>query len=87
MKYLLTLALLIASACLPASSFAAQPNFLVILSDDYTCRATGYNNAAEKTPWFLPMSSRLMPRSRARVDVAQTHRFPEFLQVPLPSLV
>ena len=23
-----------------------------------------------------------MPRSRARVDVAQTHRFPEFLQAP-----
>jgi hypothetical protein len=25
-------------------------------------------------------NARLMPPSRARVDVAQTHRFPEFLQ-------
>jgi hypothetical protein len=30
----------------------------------------------------LPMDSRLMPLSGARVDVAQTHRFPEFLQAP-----
>jgi hypothetical protein len=28
-----------------------------------------------------PLNSRLMPL-RARVDVAQIHRFPEFLQVP-----
>ena len=34
-----------------------------------------------KLPLTLPMDSRLMPRSRARVGVAQTHRFPEFLQV------
>jgi hypothetical protein len=33
-------------------------------------------------PLILPMDSRLMPRSRARVDVAQTHRFPEFQQAP-----
>ena len=33
-----------------------------------------------KPPLILPMDSRLMPRSRARVDVAQTHRFPEFMQ-------
>jgi len=32
-----------------------------------------------KLPLILPMDSRLLPRSRARVDVAQTHRFPEFL--------
>jgi hypothetical protein len=35
-----------------------------------------------KTPLILPMNFRLMPRSRAREDVAQTHRFPEFLQAP-----
>jgi hypothetical protein len=29
---------------------------------------------------ILPMDSRLMPLSRARVDAAQSHRFPEFLQ-------
>ena len=36
---------------------------------------------------ILPMVSRLMTHSRARVDVAQTHRFPECLQAPhiLPS--
>jgi hypothetical protein len=33
-----------------------------------------------KPPLILPMHSRLMPRSRARVDVAQTHRFLEFLK-------
>ena len=30
-------------------------------------------------PLILPMDSRLMSRSGARVNVAQTHRFPEFL--------
>jgi hypothetical protein len=35
-----------------------------------------------KPPLTLPMDSRLMPRSRVRVDVAQAHRFPEFLQAP-----
>ena len=35
-----------------------------------------------KPPWILPMDSRLMPRSRARADAAQTHRFQEFLQAP-----
>ena len=34
-----------------------------------------------KPPLILPMDSRLMPLSRARADVAQTHRFPECLQV------
>jgi hypothetical protein len=33
-------------------------------------------------PLILPMDSRLMPRSGARVDAAQTHRFPEFLNAP-----
>jgi hypothetical protein len=28
------------------------------------------------------MDSRRMPRSRAKADVAQTHRFPEFQQAP-----
>lgn len=50
MKHLISLALLIVSASAPFSSFAAQPNFLVILSDDHTYRAIGYNNAAVKTP-------------------------------------
>jgi hypothetical protein len=36
--------------------------------------------AQMKPPLILPMDSRLLPRSRARVAVAQTHRFPEFLQ-------
>jgi len=31
---------------------------------------------------LLPMDSLLMPRSRTKADFAQTHRFPEFLQVP-----
>ncbi len=31
---------------------------------------------------ILPMDSRRLPRSRARVEVAQRHRFPEFLQAP-----
>jgi len=35
-----------------------------------------------KPPLIMPMDSRLMPRSRARVNDAQTHRFPEFLQAP-----
>jgi hypothetical protein len=35
-----------------------------------------------KPPLILQMDSRLLPRSRARADVAQTHRFPEFLQAP-----
>lgn len=35
---------------------------------------------------ILPMASRLMPLSRAGVDVAQTHRFPEFLQSPRQPL-
>ncbi|MDH4453599.1 MAG: hypothetical protein QE570_10530 [Verrucomicrobiota bacterium] len=39
---------------------------------------------AMKLPSILPMDSRLMPLSRARVDVAQTHRFPEFQQAPRP---
>jgi hypothetical protein len=43
--------------------------------------------AQMKPPLFLPMDSRLIPLSRAVAVVAQTHRFPEFLQVPLPSLV
>jgi hypothetical protein len=38
--------------------------------------------AQMKPPLNLPMDSRLMPHSRARVDVAQTHRFPEFLPAP-----
>lgn len=29
-----------------------------------------------KTPLILPMDSSLMPRSRVRVDIDQTHRFP-----------
>ncbi len=33
-----------------------------------------------KPPLILPMDSLLMPRSRARLDVAQSHRFREFLQ-------
>jgi hypothetical protein len=33
-----------------------------------------------KPPLILPKDSRLLPLSRAGVDVAQTHRFPEFLQ-------
>ena len=37
-------------------------------------------------PLILPMDSHLLPRSRARVDVAQTHRFPEFLQAPRQPL-
>jgi hypothetical protein len=32
-----------------------------------------------KPPLILPMDSRLLPRSRARVDAAQTHRSTEFL--------
>jgi hypothetical protein len=35
-----------------------------------------------KPPLILPMDSRLMPLSRAKADVAQSHRFPEFLQAP-----
>ena len=35
---------------------------------------------------ILPLDSRLMTLSRARVDVAQTHRFPEFLQAPRQAL-
>ena len=35
-----------------------------------------------KQPLILPMVSRLMPRSRAKVDAAQTHRFPECLPAP-----
>ncbi len=42
---------------------------------------------AMKPPLILPMGSRLMPRSRARVGVAQTHRFSDFLQaLGKPSL-
>ncbi len=37
--------------------------------------------AQMKPPLILPMDSRLMPLSRASTGVAQTHRFPEFLQV------
>lgn len=50
MKHLICLALLVVSVCAPLSSFTAQPNFLVILSDDHTYRAIGYNNPAVKTP-------------------------------------
>jgi len=50
MKHLISLALLVVSACVPCSSLAVQPNFLVILSDDHTYRAIGYNNPAVKTP-------------------------------------
>jgi arylsulfatase A-like enzyme len=50
MKHLISLALLIVSACVPSPSFAAQPNFIVILSDDHTYRAIGYNNRVVKTP-------------------------------------
>jgi hypothetical protein len=39
-----------------------------------------------KPPLILPMDSRLMHRSRARVVVAQTHRFPAFLQAPRQPL-
>jgi len=39
-----------------------------------------------KSPLLLPMDSRLMPRSQARVDATQTHRFPEFLQTPRQPL-
>ena len=50
MKHLLSLALLVFSGCLPLSSLAAKPNFVVILSDDQTYRAIGYNNPVVKTP-------------------------------------
>jgi hypothetical protein len=35
-----------------------------------------------KPPLILPMDSRLLPLSRARVDVAQSHGFLEFLKAP-----
>jgi hypothetical protein len=37
---------------------------------------------AMKPPLTLPMDFRLMPRSQAGVNIAQTHCFPEFLQAP-----
>ena len=39
-----------------------------------------------KSPLLLPMAFQLLPHSQARVDVAQTHRFPEFLQAPRQPL-
>jgi hypothetical protein len=37
-------------------------------------------------PLLLPMDSRLMPRTGAKGNVAQPHRFPEFLQSPRQPL-
>jgi len=52
MKRILPLALILSAFCIRQSSFAAEhrPNFVVILSDDQTYRAIGYNNPAVKTP-------------------------------------
>jgi hypothetical protein len=49
----------------------------MLFSAVYSCMIALLNPAL-----ILPMDSRLMPRTRARVDIAQTHRFPEFLQAP-----
>jgi hypothetical protein len=46
----------------------------------YSCMIALLNPAL-----ILPMDSRLMPRTRAKVDVAQTHRFPKFLPSPFRS--
>ena len=50
MKSLLFLTLLLSVFAARHSSFAALPNFVVILADDQTYRAIGYNNPVVKTP-------------------------------------
>jgi hypothetical protein len=39
-----------------------------------------------KPPVILPLDSRMMRSSRTGVNIAQTHRFPEFLQAPRQPL-